>query len=174
MDILKSLPWRARSPVPAVVKGELLHRETRHHWMKRAPAFCIYILLMVAGLSAFWFLSPASDGVSLSFLLPLLGGIVIVQHWFFYIMLGESSTELILTNKRVLYLYHRLWIADEMDELAIMNIKLVKVHKNGLIRQIFDYGELSCLFDIDAGKTFPYVPSPGTWAVEIEKMINIS
>lgn len=173
MDILRTLPWKSRSPLPVPARGEILLLESRHHWMKRAPAFCVWLILSVICLVAMLSL-PAGSAAGGYGSVVAVAALLIVHHWFFHAMLSESATGFMLTNKRVLFLWRRLWLADEMDELVLQKIKLVKAHRRGFIRQILDYGDLACLFDIDAGKTLLYLPHPGEWARRIEKMIDIT
>ncbi|NOS67439.1 MAG: hypothetical protein HOO67_03700 [Candidatus Peribacteraceae bacterium] len=176
MDSLATLPWKSKASTPIIGKDERLIFESRHHWTKHVPLFCVYALFFPLCLGMIGFttrMNLSSPELSSFVLFGALITITVVQHWFFHAMLSENATDIILTNKRMFYLVHRLWLVDSMDELVLEKIKMVKVSRHGVVRHLLNFGELSCLFDVDAGKTFHFLPTPQVWARQIESMLNV-
>lgn len=176
MSSLDMLPWKRRAPAPTIGKDERLIAQSHHHWMKFTPSICVYVFLMILSIITLVYvpsLRQSAPELSTIVFWCVLLAMVIVQHWFFHAMLSENTTTIILTNKRILYLENSLWVDDAMDELVLKRIQMVKVHKQGVIRHMLNYGELSCFFDVDAGKTFRFMPGPQTWARQIENLMNV-
>lgn len=177
MDSLSNLPWVSKASSPSIVKDEKLVLDTRHHWMKIVPVLCVYLFLLCLSLSLFLLMPSLRSSfpeISSVIFFGALIIVVLVQHWFFHAFLSEHATDIVLTNKRMLYLVHRLWVADSMDELVLQKIKMVEVHRNGIMQHMLNYGDLACLFDVGAGKVFLFVPRPQTWARHIERLVSIS
>jgi hypothetical protein len=172
MDSLASLPWKSKSPGPVIEKGEKLLLETRHHWMKHIVPIGVFVILAPLCVALFPIaLSLRTESVQLSAIIffGTLISLLLIHHWFFHAMLSENVTDIILTNRRVFYMSHQLWFADTMDEVVLQSIKIVEAGRRGIVRRLFNYGEL--WFDIGGGgQKIPYVPSPQTWATYIERM----
>ncbi len=172
MDPLAALPWRSRAPLLQPETDEKLLRRSHGHWVQHAlPAF-VAVLLSGAGMA---FLAAAvfmSVSAVVAQVLLLLASVVVLPtlHWFFHYALSESVSEILLTNKRILRLDRRLWWYDAVDETVLARIKAVHVHKSGLLRQVFDYGDL--VFDIGGGKNLDYLPHPKGWAEDIQRQIR--
>lgn len=173
-DPLAGLPWKSRSSVPVITKGEKILRTARHHWMKYVLPMCVYLLFFPLCIVLI-VMAPALGSVTpelgLTLLMASLVAVVLVQHWFFHAMLSENVTDMMLTDKRILLLSHRLWLADGMDEIILNRIKMVEVDKHGFVRRLFDYGDL--WFDVGGGRTLPYISSPHAWAGHVERVMNI-
>ncbi len=176
MDALSTLPWKSSKSTPTIRKDEHVILDSRHHWMKYVPAvfvyvllfpFCIFLLMIATSLRS------SSPEVATVLFFGTFVTLVCIQHWFFHILLSENVTDTVLTNQRMLYFSHRLWFVDSMDELILDKIKMVKIDKNGIMRNLLNYGDLACLFDVDAGKTFLFLPAPKHWSQKIENMIRI-
>jgi hypothetical protein len=175
MDALSALPWKIKGSTLPMDKGERLLLETRHHWMKYMFPAVVYALLLFVGGSIFVFgpsIFASSPAVGRMLSLATLIVVLAAHHWFFHLMLSENVTDILLTNKRIILLAHRLWLSHTRDQLVIDRIKMVEVHRRGLLRNLFNYGDLSCLFDVSAGKTFFFLPNPQKWAGEIGRLIH--
>ena len=174
MDTLAALPWKKKDPVLRMEEGEQLLLETRHHWMKYVFPTGIYVLLVSIGICALVFAGVsqgAFPGVPMVSMAALAASLI-VHNWFFHFILSENATDVIITSKRIVLLSHRLWFEETCDELVLERIRIVEVHRRGFLRNVFNYGDLSCLFDVNAGKTFYFIPNPKKWAGAIERIIH--
>jgi len=150
------------------------------HWIKYAmPVFVLIVLLMTsallfyfAGLSAhhLMWLSHAT----LFFALILL---VTVHHWFFHRVLSDGMDDVIITDKRIIFLDSSLWLRDDTQEIALGQIRAVEARKRGILQNVFHYGSL--WFDtggsaIGGGKVIPLVPHPHRKAKEILALLEMS
>ena len=168
MDSLDQLPWKSKAPLSPVAKDERLLRSTHRHWMKYAPAVGAYVMLFSLYLAALFIAaSLASSGAARVLLPAALIFITVIQHWFFHFILSENASTVILTNKRILWLNSRLWIDDRVEEAILVKLKMVQIHRAGILQRLLDYGDLR--FDIAGGQTIPFLPAPKTWAEQIER-----
>jgi hypothetical protein len=116
--------------------------------------------------------SPAAPWLSTVFHIAPFISMVIVHHWFFHAMLSENVTDIILTNKRLLYLARRLFVLNIMDEVLLHKIEKVEVRKRNIIQYLFNYGDL-WIFTGGPQVIIPYVASPQAWAGQIERLLHI-
>jgi hypothetical protein len=58
-----------------------------------------------------------------------------------------------------------------MDEILVQRVKMVEVRRGGVLRRIFDYGDV--WFDVGGGRTLRFVRKPTEWAKNIERMMNL-
>ncbi len=170
MDVLDQLPWKSASSLPLMSKDETMVRSAHRHWMKRLPAagaYALLLLLCIAVLATGMALHGASMRVSEGVMLAGLLAAVLVQHWFFHFLLSENVTDIILTNKRILFLTRKLWFVDTADEIVLAKIKMVEAQKRGILCRVLDYGNL--WFDTGGGRSIAFLPSPKEWARDIER-----
>ena len=171
MDVLATLPWKAKRGRPTIEKGEKMLLNSRCHWMKYFPAIFLYLLLLSLCLTLLGVSSVDIPMIRLSVFFGVLVALILIQHWFFHAMLSENVTDIILTNKRILLLSHRLWFSDTMEEIILSRIKMVEIRKRGIVRRVFNYGDL--WFDTGGGQTVCFVPQPSLWVTQIERVMNI-
>ena len=150
------------------------------HWIKYAmPAFVLFVLLMTAVL-LFYFAGLSTHHLmwlshaTLFFALILL---VTVHHWFFHRILSDGMDDVIITDKRIIFLDSSLWLRDDMHEIALGQIRAVEARKRGIVQNIFHYGSL--WFDtggssMGGGKVIPLVPHPHRKAKEILELLEMS
>jgi len=150
------------------------------HWIKYAmPVFVLFILLITsallfyfAGLSAYHFM-----WLSHPMFLIALFLLVTVFHWIFHRVLSDGMDDVIITDKRIIFLDSSLWLRDDMHEIALERIRAVEARKRGILQNIFHYGSL--WFDtggssMSGGKVIPLVPHPHRKAKEILELLKMS
>jgi|GEM_PF-1144830 len=154
------------------VSSEKLLRVSPEHWIKYVFPTFLYAVHTVV--SAFFFLMSAFTDrypveISIPVLLVSLSSFWIVQHWFFWFLLAESETHIIITSKRVLYVRTGLLWGEEMIEVAFDKMKTVEAHKTTLLQSILNYGTLQ----FEPMVKIKYVPHTGTIARLIQQSMGM-
>jgi hypothetical protein len=93
----------------------------------------------------------------------------VVQHWYFWFLLAQSETHIIITSKRVLYIKSGLLWGEEMLEVAFDKMKTVEAHKTTFLQSILNYGTLQ----FEPMVKITCVPHPGTQAKLIEQSMGM-
>jgi uncharacterized membrane protein YdbT with pleckstrin-like domain len=136
------------------------------HWIKYVMPVVLFLLL---GGSAvlFFFFSGMSSHHSMwlshgTYLVALLL-FSIAHHWFFHKILSEGMDDVIITNKRLIFLDAHLLFRDDMHEVSLDRIRALEARKRGFVQNILRYG--SIWFDtggseIKSGRIIPLVPHP--------------
>lgn len=150
------------------------------HWIKYAmPVFVSVVLLLtsafliyVSGLSAHHIMWLSHITLLLALVLLLMA-----HHWFFHRVLSDGMDDVIITDRRIIFLDSSLWFRDDMQEIALAQIRAVEARKRGILQNIFHYGSL--WFDtggsaIGGGKVIPLVPHPHRKAKEILALLKMS
>ncbi len=141
------------------------------HWMIYVVPVFICILLFAA---AVLFLTLAGITVTHSEWLWQTtfvfgtGFLLISLHGFFLILLGESVSQIVITNKRVVRFHNIIMFRDEMLEVSYEKMKTVEARKLGLLRNLLNYGTLH--FENNA--VIDYVSHPNRAARDIEQQLG--
>lgn len=144
---------------------------SREHWIKYV--FPTFLWLSLSGVAIFFFyLSAFTDRypaeVSIPMLLISFGFFWCVHHWFFWFLLAESESRIIITSKRVLHIRSGLLWDEETIEIAFEKMKTVEMHKTTFLQSILNYGTLQFEpFKIQR------VPHPGTMARLIQQSMGM-
>ena len=149
------------------------------HWIKYLRPGIMHILflgismllLYFAGLSAHhsvW-VSHVTFFIALVFLFS-------AHHRFFHKILSEGMDDVIITNKRLIFLDACLWYCDDMHEVALERIRAVEARKHGVLQNLLRYGSL--WFDtggseIRSGRIIPLVPHPHRKAKLITDLLEM-
>ena len=153
--------WVRRSMVkPAVLPNECILAVSPEHWIKYAFPSVLSVLLVAIGLFLFylWALSPSNTFGSHLLFVSALILLSCVYHWFFWLLLAESQTCIIVTNRRVVYIRQGLLWNERMIEVSYEKMKTVEAHKKTLLQSIFNYGTLQ----FESKAKIHCVPHPGT------------
>ena len=165
--------------MPQIMGNERLVRHTHWHWMKYARHAWAFMLFVVLGSFlcwAAWSLKSVSSPASIVVFFLGLTALLISEHWFFHAILGISTCDIILTNKRMLYLTHSLWLDDSSHEIELKQIKAVEVREHGILEHLFGYGEL--WFDTggsaasESHQTVSFVPKPREFSDKIAELMS--
>lgn len=148
------------------------------HWIKFVRIFFILTILSILAISL-----HIAAGTNVLFtaalwpkilLLVSLAVSLFIIHWFFHRLMSCSLEDIIITNKRFIYLEARLWSRDEMHEISLNQIKAVESQKSGFIENIFRYGHIS--FDTGGSdmtaRTFYRIPHPDRKAKIITDLLR--
>lgn len=153
------------------VSSEELILITGEHWIKYVFPSFLYVALTVATVF-FFVMSGFTDRYEPTLaqvvLLISLAAFWCVQHWFFWFLLAESESRIIVTSKRVLFISTGLLWGEETVEIAFEKMKTVEAHKKTLLQSILNYGTLQFEpFKITC------VPHPGTVAKLIQQSMGM-
>lgn len=176
---LSALPWKSRGLIPELAKDERLLRFSHRHKIKYLAPLAIYILLGLLCVGVLlWTASIRSSSPQVAGAMLFIGlvPLLIVHHWCFHTILSESTYDIILTNKRIIYITHQLWLSDSLHDTALNQIKAVKVERHGFVQHLLNYGSL--WFDTGGSGTgqsdqiIPFAPAPEKWAEEIVRAMK--
>lgn len=159
-------------PLTPIADGEHVVWVSSEHWIKYLKPTIIYILLFAISVMLFFLAGYSayhqmflSHGLFLAAILLFL----LVHHWFFWVLLGETEAHIIVTNKRVIHLHQRLFLEDEMIEIAFEKMKTVEAHKNGFLESVLRYGTLQ----FESGAVIHLVPHPNEVAKKIQQTMGL-
>lgn len=181
MNDLSTLPWHKQPPATiTTIAGERVVDTFNTHWIKYVPIVSVFTLIITVAM-----LLSISSGMNVldtNELMPkvvfLIGNIsaLLVMHWFFHRAMSQSLEDIIITNRRFIYLEAHLWAKDEMHEISLNQIKAVESQKRGLIENIFRFGHLS--FDTGGSdmstRTFFRIPHPDRKAKIITDLLRVA
>ncbi len=162
---------KAQGPKLLGSSNERLIRISGEHWIKYVfPTFLWFALSSVAVF--FFYLSAFTDRypaeVSILILLISFGFFWCVHHWYFWLLLAESESRIIITSKRVLHIRTGLLWDEETVEIAFDKMKTVEMHKTTFLQSILNYGTLQFEpFKINR------VPHPGTMVRLIQQSMGM-
>ncbi|MBP7114409.1 MAG: hypothetical protein KBA40_03075 [Candidatus Peribacteraceae bacterium] len=175
MSLLPSLePYWKKSPnAPKVrpVSNEKLLRISGEHWIKYVFPSFLFVALSSAcffGLSLAAFTDRYPAEIARPMVLLSCALFWCLFHWFFWFLLAETQTRIIVTSKRVLFIKTGLLWGEETVELAFEKMKSVEAHKLTLLQSILNYGTLQ--FEPFKIKR---VPHPGTMARLIQQSMGM-
>lgn len=168
-DGFGALPWSRKPATASPHSDEIFVATFAPHWLKSAPAFLC--LLLGAGIGSAAIATTMATTAPPSALLAVgLSVATAVLHWSFREFLSNILTSTVITNKRFLHFTHRLWLKNDEQEILLSRTKTVDAVKEGLLKNIFDYGNLvfDPTHDPHAGiSTVSFVPHPQRWAQQI-------
>jgi hypothetical protein len=139
----------------------------RAHWARYVIPCLVCAILLLAGL-----LLIAAAGLLTAF--PLMAvalylvGVALVlvgYHKFFHMFLGERMRTIIVTNKRVIYLYIQLYRTAYEHEIPLRRITDMSVHRTGIITYLLNFGSIcfdapNTTDDTTIRRCIPFVPKP--------------
>ncbi|GEM_PF-1361333 len=139
---------------------------TNAHWVRYVPSTIISMFLLLMGI---FFLSLTSTIVLLpgaATTIYILGAalILLAYHKFFHMYFSERMRTIIITDKRVIYLHTRLYMAAHEHEIPLRRIHDVSVERIGFITYLLNCGFIC--FEAPIGpeesvkRCIPFVPHP--------------
>ena len=164
-------------PSVSLRSGERFIESFGTHWVKYLSSSIVFLLFLVSGITLFVMggssVSHSSFAQQLSFLTGLLI-LTFILHWFFRRLLSESMEEVIVTNKRFIFLETHLWSSDTTHEVTLERILAVEARKRGFFQNLLRYGSL--WFDTGgtdtASSLIPLIPHPHAKAREILALLS--
>ncbi|HLC76449.1 MAG TPA: hypothetical protein VJB82_05040 [Candidatus Peribacterales bacterium] len=157
---------------------EQLIRAFSTHWIKYWGPAAAYVVLTGTGMLLFFLAIMAAYHAFVLSQITFIAGLIItlgIHHWFFHFVLSDSMDDIIITNRRVIFLDVDLLFCDDIREIQLEHIIAVEARKHGLLQNIFLYGTL--WFDTGGsemleGRTLPLVPRPHSIANEITILLQ--
>ena len=147
------------------------------HWIKYCLPTIIYLILTIAAVSIIALLAinlnTGNTAAAAGFVWTVVG-FTVVQHWYFEKLLSDSMDEIIITNKRIIYINDHLFFSDDMIEFTIQKIVGIRAKKNGILQNVLRYGSLH----LDTGGTdmahesaqIALIPHPNAVVREITRL----
>lgn len=159
------------------IPAERLAFAATAHWARYLPQSFICVLLAFAGsLIAILGAIVISSFPAVAAVAYVLGTAILLfaYHKLFHMILSERLRSIVITNKRVVYLYSQLFFAENEYEIPLRRITDVSVQKVGIVRNLLDYGTLC--FEAPGGegairRCIPYVPRPEFVAERIAALL---
>lgn len=152
--------------------GEKLISIVSQHWIKYLFPVFLYIILFTVSMLLFILAGIASHHSMwlshMTFLAALLL-FLFTHHWFFIMLLCESSAHIVITDHRVVFLHDRLFIDEQMTEYAFEKMKTVEASKRGILQTILRYGSLK----FEGGTGIRLVPHPNRVVKDIEQAMGM-
>lgn len=150
---------------------ERLVRTVDEHWMVYVLPLAICALLLLAAvvllLGAGVMVEHSEWLWRLSFVLGFTFFLVAL-HGIFLVILGQSVSQIVITNHRVVRFHNIIMLRDEMLEVSYEKMKTVEAKKHGIIRNLFNYGVLK----FENNSTIDFVPHPNSAARDIEQQLG--
>lgn len=150
-----------------VGSGERLVRVIDEHWIRYvAPAFFALLFTFISMLLFYLAGVSAHHNMWLSHATFFAGLVLltVANHWFFYILLSEAVGFIVITDRRIIFIYTRLLVRESMQEISFDKMKRVKANKRGLMQNLFRYGSLH----FEGGADIEMVPHPNRVVRDIE------
>lgn len=179
MAALSSLPWKKMRSDIVARNNERFVTAFSTHWIKYVfPTFSyiVSLTLILTGLSLCPAITSMSRPAGWAFFVLLTFLLSVIHHWYFHRILSEGMIDVIMTNKRLIFLEDVLWFKDDMGEVDLIRIKAVEAHKDGFLENLFQYGTLwfdTGGSDIKSGRTIRLVPHPHRKAKMIEEILQL-
>lgn len=161
-------------------KGQHKHEAvlcfTRRHWLVLLPYIIGFLLVMAGFLYLVFsgFRTDAADLISPAAYKVVAGAVIVVMtyylHRFFIRFFNYYLQTIIVTNFRVIELDITLYFNNNRDSLDLPEIQDVVIHQGGVIKTLFNFGELIItLSSVNATKILRYVPNPEYFFRKINK-----
>lgn len=155
-----------------LLQGEKLIDVVSTHWMKYfRPTLVLLITVPFAVFLLYLPVSGLVDGVILSHVFFFAGTslLILATHWGFHRLLSEAMVDIIITNRRIVYLCNTLLTQDIMREYHMERLRTVEGEKDGFSENIFGYGTLTMSTEGGGGEDarIDLVPKPNELSQQI-------
>ena len=158
-------------------KNEIVYCFSRKHWILLVPHF-IGLLTIIGLIIGYFSMAPVLSGIKQflsaeiyhAIIFILLCMVTFFLHSFFIRVFNYYLQIFIITNFRIVELGHTLYFTRDSDSIHIDDIQEIEVHQNGIVRTIFNYGDLVMTLSSGyATNTVHYVPNPHYYFRKITK-----
>lgn len=152
---------------------ERLIRVVDEHWMIYVRPLIFSVLVFVAGVSIFvFYVNSNFEDAWMNVTVFLFGffTLVLSLHGIFLVLLNESISQFVITDRRLVHFDDALPFTESMLEVNFEKMKTVEVEKHGILQYTFNYGTL--LFETNKAKVH-YVPHPNSVARDIHQAMGM-
>jgi hypothetical protein len=133
----------------------------KEHWMQYGmPTF-----LIVASWTLFAICTALSSALmawnhTASVAALITGHVLLLlfHHAAFYRLFSNSTTRILLTNKRILSSQGSLWLRENMIDIPLWKIRSLEIERRGLLPHLLNYG--SILLNRRELPSLPLIPHP--------------
>ena len=159
-------------------EGERLIDAFSTHWVKYVWPTCLYILLIATSILLFIAAGVMAHHTERWSHICFFAGLfllLLVHHWFFHKLMSESMVDIMLTNKRFIYMENRLLFREDIHEISLDRIRAVEAREHGILQNILRYGSL--WFDTGGSdittRMIRVVPHPHQKAKQIMQLLEM-
>ncbi len=174
---MAKLPWVSRTPTITLRGNEKVIESFSTHWVKYVVPVLLYTLIVAVTVVTFLFARSNLEDAPLLAHGAFLSGICTlawIHHWFFHRILSEGMVDVIITNKRLIFLEDRLWFYDNIHEVTLSRIRAIEANQTGIFGNLFNYGTL--WFDTGGSdqeaSIIPLIPHPHRVAKKINTLLE--
>lgn len=151
------------------IENEKIVMFSRKHWVVLLPEILLFLFLFTITCLVFIgfitfsprnFIDPFRIAIEM-LVLFLMIGIGIVIHHFFLDLIDYFLNVVIITNSRIVDIRKTIFLHDIKESIYFSEIQDVAFTQNGLIKNLFKFGELSITLGGEKEtKTFTHMPNP--------------
>lgn len=150
------------------------------HWVKYVFPSFVFCMLLAANMAIVYasrVVAQAYPEVSMAFIFLNTITLFFLHHWLFHKLLSEAMEDIIITNKRVIWIEESLYCCDNMRQIPLDKIQGVEAEEHGILQTVLGYGTL--WFDTggtitkDSNATMKLVPHPHRLARDINQLLNL-
>lgn len=152
--------------------GEHIIQIVPQHWIRFVLPSVLYVLLLCVSIGLFLVAGYSYTHSAALMQVAFGAGFVLFlvnHHWFFIFLLSEVSSQMIITNRRVVWMQDHLFVDERMAEYAFEKMKSVEAIKHGILQTVLRYGTLR----FEHAPDIPLVPHPNRVAKHIEQAIGL-
>ncbi len=178
MTTIPERTWKTPNHSVTPSSDERLIEALNTHWIKFVAPLSLYVVLgMICIIVTLSFgAAGGNNPLTMSIFLGFVLLLTVVHHWSFNRILSEGMVDLMVTNKRIIYLESHLWFQDQMHEIALGQLQGVQAHKHGILQNLLRYGDL--WFDtggseITKNRTICRIPHPHRVARTIMQLLEM-
>lgn len=157
-------------------KNEVVICFTRKHWIVLLPHFVIFSFFVILTIIFFAVIrsemlaSVITPPTYRVIALAIIIGQSYLLHRFFLRLFNYYLQVLIITSQRVVQLHQTIFFNRNRDSVDLPEIQDLMLKQNGLIKTIFNYGEIEIvLSSAHATKDLHHIPNPEYYFKKINK-----
>jgi hypothetical protein len=147
------------------MEDEVVKDFYRRHWIVILPQifmfllFIVLIVTLIINLGGIVF-PPFTVPIFEAFVILAIIGTGIIIHRFFMILLEYFMNVVVFTNNRVVVVRKTLFTHDDKESVYMREIQDIQKRQIGIIKNVFDYGELLINVGVPDLTILRMVPNP--------------
>ena len=159
--------------MPTTEPERLLH-VIDEHWMVYIVPSAVCFMIAVLGVCLYivsGYTVTHDDSLWMSTLLGAFVCLLVALHGFFFLLMNEYLSKIIVTTRRVVAFDDALLFKEDMLEVPFQAMKTVEAQKHGILQYFLNYGTI--VFERGSKGKIEYVPHPNSAARDIMQAIGM-
>ncbi len=151
---------------------EKLVRVIDEHWVVYVAPMIVCVLLLISGfllLTLSQYAVHHSEWMWLTSFVLGFGLVLGSLHGIFWVVLGETISQIVITNRRVVRFHDVILLREDMMEVSFEKMKTVEASKHGVLQSILNYGTLH----FENAAHIEYVPHPNSAVRDIQQAMGM-